>query len=79
MIGGNNIQIFVRTSSGPTVILRVNPNSTFIENKDQFESKGIFLNPDRLYTGLSYAGKPIESNRTFSDYGIYNESTLIQN
>jgi large subunit ribosomal protein L40e len=67
------MQIFVRTLTGRTITLDVEPNTWMDDVRDMVEEKeGI---PPRLQH-LLYAGKDLQDGRTLLDYNIERECTL---
>jgi ubiquitin len=67
------MQIFVKTLSGSTITLEVEPHYT-VENLHNMLQGKKGIPPDQIR--LIFGGKQLEAGRTLEEYGIQKESTI---
>uniref|UniRef100_A0A6C0E9Z7 Ubiquitin-like domain-containing protein n=1 Tax=viral metagenome TaxID=1070528 RepID=A0A6C0E9Z7_9ZZZZ len=71
--GDENYELHVKTLSGKTIVLNVQPNATVLSVKQLIHNReGVAVDDQRLV----FVGKQLEDDKTLADYNIASKSTV---
>ena len=71
-VESGDMQIFVKTLTGKTITLEVEPSASIDNVKQKIQNTGVSVDGKCLYFGSRF----LENGRTLADYNIQKESTL---